>query len=201
MTCVSLSYSWNTQLYGVTVFAMVFLFLCTVWWHDLVCLRQRWKESSAADSQCFRSFRGVKYWRCGHLLFSTRRNKVLLSSFPSPRINFEPFFYVFSSSAPCYLLIGLMVYITWKFTFGVYVSQILFFITLVSLSSLWGFINRLLVSSLQTLDWVSLSPLSYKSFSCLTLLCTLCPYSCVRPGLYSSRLGHCAIIKHFIISE
>lgn len=46
MTCVSLSYNWNTQLYDVIVFAMVFLFLCTVWWHDLVCLRQRWKGSS-----------------------------------------------------------------------------------------------------------------------------------------------------------
>lgn len=46
MTCVSLSYNWNTQLYDVIVFAMVFLFLCTVWWHDLVCLRQRWKGSN-----------------------------------------------------------------------------------------------------------------------------------------------------------
>lgn len=29
----------------------------------------------------------------------------------------------------------------------------------------------------------------------------LCPYSQIRAGLYSSRLGHCVIIKYFIISE
>lgn len=92
-----------------------------------------------------------------------------------------------------------------EFTFGVYVFRVLFLVTFILLSSLWGFINRLLVSSLRTLDWVSLPSISHNSFSCLTLLCTLCPYS-LTLFMHQTRLVFfwavsLCIIKYFFISE
>lgn len=183
-------------------FHVGFLFLCTVWWHDQVCLRQRWK-----GEQCSRQI------STSDLSEEWIIDAVVTCCFPLGGPG-----YCFPHSLPqdklwaiflCLLIFCTLLFTHWsdgfKFTFGVYVFQILFFVAFILLSSLCGFINRLLVSSLQTLDLVCFPPflvIPFHAWLCFaTSVFILCSYSCIRPGLHSPRLGHRTIIKYFIISE